>query len=119
MLQAHDEQLEAAGEPKGAYFFDMFVLNQHQLTKDCTSSAAKQAELILGLQKSLVACGNLLLCCSAGPSGKPGWECPAPFARIWCASGGGRLLGACSPPGFDARAGACSKCLSPSATECA
>ena len=118
MLQAHDEQLEAAGEPKGAYFFDMFVLNQHQLTKDCTSSAAKQAELILGLQKSLVACGNLLLCCSAGPSGKPGWECPAPFARIWCASGGGATPRRALTPWL-ARAGACSKCLSPSATECA
>ena len=30
------------------------------------------------------ACGTLLLCCSAGPTGAPGWERPAPFARVWC-----------------------------------
>ena len=33
---------------------------------------------------SLVACGSLVLCCTAGPGPKPGWEEPAPFCRIWC-----------------------------------
>ena len=22
--------------------------------------------------------------CSEGPSGRPGWECPAPIERVWC-----------------------------------
>ena len=117
MLRAHDEQLEAAGEPKGSYFFDMFVLNQHLLTKDCTSDAVKQAELVAGLRNSLVACGHLLLCCSRGPSGKPGWESPAPLSRIWCvrAAEGRPLVTRASRPNG---AGVCSRCLSPSAPEC-
>ena len=33
---------------------------------------------------SLVACGSVVLCCTTGPEGKPGWEDPAPLSRIWC-----------------------------------
>ena len=62
----------------------MFILNQHELTKNCTSDEEKRTQLIDGLRLSLRACGNLLLCCMPGPTGVPGWERPAPFARVWC-----------------------------------
>ena len=44
----------------------------------------KREQLITGLRNSLKSSGRLLLCCSVGPSGRPGWEYPAPFERIWC-----------------------------------
>ena len=39
--------------------------------------------MVDGLRFSLRACGTLVLCCSAGPTGL-GWESPAPFSRVWC-----------------------------------
>ena len=85
MLRAHDEQLTATGEPPGAYFLDLFVLNQWQMTKGCTSDEQKRDQLVDGLRESLICCGELVLCCSAGLTGKTGWEYPAPIERIWCA----------------------------------
>ena len=83
MIRAHDDARVAAGAARGAYFFDMFVLNQHQLTKNCTTDLEKREQLIQGLRRSLLACGTLLLCCTAGPEGV-GWEQPAPLGRVWC-----------------------------------
>ena len=39
---------------------------------------------IILLVDSLIACGRIVLCCTTGPSGLPGWEKPAPLYRIWC-----------------------------------
>ena len=84
MVLAHDSERTAAGEPHAAYFLDMFVLNQHQMTKDCTTDEDKRAQLVDSLRFSLRACGTLLLCCTSGPSGDAGWERPAPIERVWC-----------------------------------
>ena len=83
MVREHDRERVAAGHPPAYYFVDMFVLNQHQLTKNCTSDVDKRRQLVDGLRFSLQACGTLLLCCTAGPTGI-GWESPAPFSRVWC-----------------------------------
>ena len=82
MVLAHDSERTAAGEPHAAYFLDMFVLNQHQMTKDCTTDEDKHAQLVDSLRFSLRACGTLLLCCTSGPSGDAGWERPAPNERV-------------------------------------
>ena len=65
------------------FFLDTMAINQHTFFLGSTSTQANQAELLEGLHLSLQACGNLLLCCMAGPGGEPGWMSPAPFKRIW------------------------------------
>ena len=60
------------------------MLNQHQLSTNCTVDEFKQKQLIDALKFSVRACGSMLLCCTAGPTGAPGWESPAPFSRVWC-----------------------------------
>ena len=66
------------------FFLDTMAINQHTFFLGSTSSQATQESLLHGLHSSLNACGNLLLCCMAGPGGEPGWMSPAPFKRIWC-----------------------------------
>lgn len=66
------------------FFLDTMAINQHTFFLGSTSSQATQEELLHGLRSSLHACGNLLLCCMAGPGGEAGWMSPAPFKRIWC-----------------------------------
>jgi hypothetical protein len=66
------------------FFLDMMAINQHSFYLGSTSLQSNQEELLDGLRASLLACGNLLLCCMSGPSGEPGWCEPAPFKRIWC-----------------------------------
>ena len=83
IVREHDNERAAAGRPGAVYFLDQFVLNQWQLTKDCTTDDEKREQLVNGLRNSLRACGSLLLCSTAGPEGV-GWECPAPFGRVWC-----------------------------------
>ena len=48
MIREHDRELVAAGGSPAAYFFDLFILNQHQLTKDCTSDEEMREQLIEG-----------------------------------------------------------------------
>ena len=84
MIREHSKQLEESNSPPAFYFFDIFVLNQHEMTKDCTEDEGRREELTSGLKKSICTCGRVLLCCSSGPSQKPGWEEPAPISRIWC-----------------------------------
>ena len=66
------------------FFLDTMAINQHTFFLGSTSDQTTQEELLEGLRFSLQACGNLLLCCMAGPGGEPGWMSPAPFKRIWC-----------------------------------
>ena len=66
------------------FFLDTMAINQHTFFLGSTGSQATQEELLHGLRSSLHACGNLLMCCMAGPGGEAGWMSPAPFKRIWC-----------------------------------
>ena len=84
MIHAHEKRRKAVGEPPAYYFFDIFVLNQWQLFRGCTSDEAKREQLVISLRQSLIACGRVLLCCAGGPSGLPGWESPAVLRRVWC-----------------------------------
>ena len=77
-------RFSATCEKPPFFFMDTMAINQHTFFLGSTSSQTTQEELLEGLRSSLRACGNLLLCCMAGPGGEPGWMSPAPFRRIWC-----------------------------------
>lgn len=83
MIREHEARRKAVGERPAYYFVDVFVLNQHQLFKNCTSDVTKREMLVTSLKNCLVACGHTLLCCSAGHDGHSGWESPAVLGRIW------------------------------------
>jgi len=40
-------------------------------------------QLVRELRDTLLACNSMVLCCSAGPSGDPGWMRAATLSRIW------------------------------------
>ena len=82
IVREHENALKAAGEPPAAYFLDMLLLNQHRLKREFEDES-KREKLTDALRDCLKACGRVVLCCAAGPSGV-GWESPAPLGRIWC-----------------------------------
>ena len=84
IVRAHQEQRAREGLLPAFYFFDIFVLNQHTLTMDCTVSDDGFELLMESLKLSLMACGNVLLACSKGAGDAPGWSEPASLSRIWC-----------------------------------
>ena len=84
MLRAHAAKLESAGEPPVFYFFDAFAINQHSFFLGSTDDEETQRCLIEGLRSSILKCGQIVLLCTRGPTGKPGWEQPAPLGRVWC-----------------------------------
>ena len=59
---------------------DIFVLNQHQLTMNCTATDEGFQLLIDSLKLSLEACGRVLLACGKGSGDAPGWAEPAPVS---------------------------------------
>ena len=55
---------------------DMFALPQHTFTKDCTSIAEKQDELVETLTQSIQIPGRVI-------SMLHPWQDPIPLRRVW------------------------------------
>ena len=84
MIGKNEEMRKAAGQPPGFYFVDIFALNQ--VAVDNLSANMHQVfvgQLVRDLMDTLLACNSMVLCCSAGPSGDPGWMRAAKLSRIW------------------------------------
>ena len=84
MIGKNEAVRKAGGEPPGFYFVDLFSLNQVAI--DGQSANMHQVvvgQLVRDLRDTLLACNSMVLCCSAGPSGEPGWVKSAAVSRIW------------------------------------
>jgi hypothetical protein len=84
MIGKNENMRKAAGQPPGWYFLDVFALNQVAID----NQSANMHQVFVGglvreLRDTLLACNSMVLCCSAGPSGEPGWIKAATLSRIW------------------------------------
>ena len=84
MIGKNEATRKAMGLPPAHYFFDLFVLNQVAIADRSENMHQVIAgQLIRELRDTILASQSVLLCCSAGPAGGPGWTNPAPLSRIW------------------------------------
>lgn len=84
MIGKNEKARKAAGQPPAYYFVDVFALNQVASDNQTPNMAQVNVGLLVrDLRDTLLACGKMLLCCSAGPDGEPGWVKAAPLGRIW------------------------------------
>ena len=85
MIGKNEADRKAAGDPPGRYFIDMFALNQVALNNQSANMhQVFVGQLVRDLRDTLLACNSMVMCCSEGPSGLPGWIKPATLDRIWC-----------------------------------
>ena len=85
MIGKNEADRKAAGDPPGRYFIDMFALNQVALNNQSANmQQVFVGQLVRDLRDTLLACNSMVMCCSEGPSGLPGWIKPATLDRIWC-----------------------------------
>ena len=84
MIGKNGEMRKAAGHPPGYYFVDVFALNQVAIdNQSANMHLVNVGQLVRGLRGTLLACNSMVLCCSAGPNGEPGWVKAAALPRIW------------------------------------
>ena len=84
MIGKNEKARKATGQPPGYYFVDVFALNQVAIDNQSTNMhQVTVGQLVRNLRDTLLACNSIVLCCSAGLSGEPGWVKAATLERIW------------------------------------
>ena len=84
MIGKNETTRKAMGQPPAYYFIDVFVLNQVAIAnRSHNLHQVMVGQLIRELRDTLLASQSMLLCCSSGPTGDPGWVKAAPLSRIW------------------------------------
>ena len=84
MIGKNEATRKAMGQPPAFYFVDLFVLDQVALSN--VSANLHQVivgQLVRELRDTILTSSSMLLCCSSGPTGDPGWVKAAPLSRIW------------------------------------
>ena len=85
MIGKNEADRKAAGDPPGYYFVDILALNQVAIQNQSANlHQVTVGQLVRDLRDTLLACSSMVLCCSEGPSGLPGWVKAATLDRIWC-----------------------------------
>lgn len=84
MIGKNEAVRKATGQPPGFYFVDVFSLNQVAINNQSENMhQVFVGQLVRDLRDTLLACSSMVLCCSAGLSGEPGWVKAATLDRIW------------------------------------
>ena len=84
MIGKNEATRKAMGQPPAYYFVDVFVLNQVAIAnRSANLHQVMVGQLVRELRDTLHKSHSMLLCCSTGPTGDPGWVKAAPLSRIW------------------------------------
>jgi hypothetical protein len=84
MIGKNETRRKAMGQPPAFYFIDVFVLNQIAIAnRSHNMHQVIVGQLVRELRDTLLSSLSMLLCCSSGPTGDPGWIKAAPLSRIW------------------------------------
>ena len=84
MIGKNEATRKAMGHPPAYYFIDVFVLNQVAISSRSNNlHQVIVGQLVRELRDTLLKSQSMLLCCSSGPTGDPGWVKAAPLSRIW------------------------------------
>jgi len=84
MIGKNERMRKASGEPPGFYFVDIFTLNQVAIENmSANLHQVTVGQLVRDVRDTIVVCSSMVLCCSGGPSGEPGWVKAMVLSRIW------------------------------------
>ena len=84
MIGKYEATRKAMCQPPAFYFIDVFVLNQVAIANRSNNlHQVIVGQLVRELRDTLLKSQSMLLCCSSGPTGEPGWIKAAPLSRIW------------------------------------
>ena len=84
MIGKNEATRKAIGLSPAFYFIDVFVLNQVAIAnRSHNMHQVIFGQLIRELRDTVLNSQSMLLCCSSGPTGDPGWVKAAPLSRIW------------------------------------